>query len=160
MGPFGDQERAVREEASATTLEDAGLEVDRVTPPMEAFTDPNLLTPTVTGYLQENPDTELIVYPGTVLGSAPHYMETANKEPGDVLNVGFDLTPTTLEAITSGHVQLTADQQPYLQGYLPVMNLCQRHAYGMSGLEVDTGSGFVTEENIEEVADPVEQGVR
>ncbi|AYY13943.1 sugar ABC transporter substrate-binding protein [Actinobacteria bacterium YIM 96077] len=160
MGPFGDQARAVREEAAATTLEDAGLEVDRVTPPMEAFTDPNLLTPTVTGYLQENPDTELIVYPGTVLGSAPQYMDAAGMEAGEILNVGFDLTPATLEAIESGHVQLTADQQPYMQGYLPVLNLCQRQAYGMGPIEVDTGSGFVTEGNVDEVAEPVEQGIR
>lgn len=160
LGPFGDKARAVREEATAVTLEKAGVEVDRVTPPMEAFTDPNLLTPTVTGYLGKNPETKLIVYPGTVLGSAPQYMKAAGKKPGDVLNVGFDLTPATLKAIQSGHVQITADQQPFLQGYLPVQNLCQRHAYGMSGLEVDTGASFVTKENVKTVVKPVERGVR
>ncbi len=160
MGPFGDQARAVREEAAARTLEEAGLTVDRVTPPVEAFTDPNLLTPLITGYLQKNPDTRLIVYPGTTLGSAPLYMEAAGKQPGDVLNIGFDLTPATLDAIQSGFVQITADQQPYLQGYLPVMNLCQRHAYKMSSLVIDTGSGFDTQENVDEIAELVEQGIR
>jgi simple sugar transport system substrate-binding protein len=160
MGPFGDQARAVREEAAASTLEDAGIRVDRVTPPNAAFTDPNLLTPILTGHLGNNPETRLIVYPGTTLGSAPIYMDAAGKEPGEVLNIGFDLTPATLDAMESGHVQMTADQQPYLQGYLPVMNLCQRHAYQMGPLEIDTGAGFLTEENVGDVADLVEQGIR
>jgi simple sugar transport system substrate-binding protein len=160
MGPFGDQARAVREESAAKTLEAGGITVDRVTPPLEAFTDPNLLTPVITGYLQSHPDTRLVVYSGTTLGSAPQYMEAANKKPGDVLNIGFDLTPATLEAITSGYVQITADQQPFLQGYLPVMNLCQRHTYQMGALVVDTGAGFDTKENAGDVADLVDQGIR
>ncbi len=160
MGPFGDLARAVREDAAAKTLEAAGLTVDRVTPPVAAFTDPNLLTPIITAYLRKNPDTKLIVYPGTTLGSAPLYMKAAGKQPGEVLNIGFDLTPATLDAIESGYVQITADQQPYLQGYLPVLNLCLQEKYQMSSLVIDTGSGFDTKENVKDIADLVKQGIR
>lgn len=160
FGPFGDKSRAAREEASAGRLEAAGLKVDRVTPPLEAFTDANLLTPIVTAYLQKHPETKLIVYSGTTLGNAPQYMKAAGKKAGEVLNIGFDLTAATLDAIKSRYVQITADQQPYLQGYLPVLNLCLRAKYKMGSLAVDTGAGFDTEKNAQDVADLVKQGIR
>src|SRR5205807_843530 len=36
---------------------------------------------------------------------------------------GYDLLPTTLQLIKSGHLQFTIDQQPYLQGFYPVIQL-------------------------------------
>lgn len=160
FGPFGDKTRAQREEAAASTLEKAGLTVDRVTPDNQAFTDNNLLTPVITAYLQKHPDTKLIVYSGTTLGAAPQYMEAAGKKPGEVKNIGFDLTAATLDAINSGYVQITADQQPFLQGYLPVLNLCMRAKYKMGSLNVDTGAGFDTDKNAGDISDLVKQGIR
>src|SRR5262249_6306126 len=36
---------------------------------------------------------------------------------------GFDLVPETLTAIKAGDLDYTIDQQPYLQGFLPVLAL-------------------------------------
>ena len=36
---------------------------------------------------------------------------------------GYDLLPTTLRAIADGHLDFTIDQQPYLQGFLPIFQL-------------------------------------
>jgi hypothetical protein len=41
-------------------------------------------------------------------------------------------------------VQLTADQQPFQQGYLPILSLCEQIVYGLAPINVDTGAGFVT----------------
>ena len=63
---------------------------------------------------------------------------------------GFDLTPGTLNAINSGQINFTIDQEPYLQGFLPVVYLYLFNLTG--GLVVppntDTGLTFVTKSNV------------
>jgi simple sugar transport system substrate-binding protein len=59
----------------------------------------------------------------------------------------FDLSPEVLSAVRSGRLLFAVDQQPYLQGYLPVVMLTQRARYGLfpaEGQVVPTGPNFVT----------------
>ena len=63
---------------------------------------------------------------------------------------GFDLQPKTLQEIQAGNLDFTIDQQPYLQGFIPVMQL---FLYKLSGglmfpAETDTGLLFVTKDNV------------
>ena len=63
---------------------------------------------------------------------------------------GYDLLPTTLQLIQSGHLNFTIDQQPYRQGFDPVMQL---FSYRLSsGLvapsDMNTGLLFVTKANV------------
>ena len=67
-----------------------------------------------------------------------------------VASGGFDLTPQTLSAIQGGSLQFTIDQQPYLQGFLPVLAL---YLFNLSGglvapPETNTGLTFVTKQNV------------
>ena len=75
----------------------------------------------------------------------------------------FDLSPDVLEAITAGSIAFAVDQQPYLQGYLPVIFLelavRNRNEVG-AGTLVATGPSFVTEENAATIAPLAEQGTR
>ena len=87
-----------------------------------------------------------------MLGNMAAYMQAAGKKPGDIFNFGFDTSPQIVEGFKGGWVQLTADQQPFLQGYLPILSLCQQVVYGLSPINVDTGAGFVTPDNYEIVA--------
>jgi simple sugar transport system substrate-binding protein len=69
---------------------------------------------------------------------------------GKVASGGFDLTPTTLNSIKSGSLNFTIDQQPYLQGFLPVLYL---YLFNLSGglvnpAETNTGLTFVTKSNV------------
>jgi len=63
---------------------------------------------------------------------------------------GFDLTPGTLSAIQSGQIDFTIDQEPYLQGFLPVMYLYLFNLTGGLSLppDTDTGLTFVTKSNV------------
>ncbi len=63
---------------------------------------------------------------------------------------GFDLTPGTLTAIQSGQVNFTIDQEPYLQGFLPVLYLYLFNLTGglVSPPNTDTGLTFVTKSNV------------
>jgi len=79
---------------------------------------------------------------------------------GEVINVGFDTSPQIVQAFEGGWVQLTADQQPFQQGYLPVLSLCATIVYGLAPLNVDTGAGFVTPDNYQAVADLAKEGLR
>jgi simple sugar transport system substrate-binding protein len=162
FGPFDQQpERYVREGATADALEAAGLTVVRLPSPTEWAADPNLAIPVITAALASNPETKAIIYPGgQLLGNAPTYMQAAGKEPGEIIQIGFDTSPQIVEAFKAGWVQLTADQQPFLQGYMPILSLCQQVVYGLAPIDVDTGAGFVTPDNYQAVADLATEGLR
>jgi simple sugar transport system substrate-binding protein len=63
---------------------------------------------------------------------------------------GFDLTPGTLTAINNGQLNFTIDQEPYLQGFLPVLYLYLFNLTGglVSPPNTDTGLTFVTKSNV------------
>jgi len=63
---------------------------------------------------------------------------------------GFDLLPETLNSVKSGDLDYTIDQQPYLQGFLPMLAL---YFYKLSGGllfpgQTNTGLLFVTSSNV------------
>jgi simple sugar transport system substrate-binding protein len=64
---------------------------------------------------------------------------------------GFDLVPETLASVKNGDLDYTIDQQPYLQGFLPVLAL---YLYKLSGglifpTQTNTGLLFVTKDNVD-----------
>lgn len=63
---------------------------------------------------------------------------------------GFDLTENTQKLVQEGFLEFTIDQQPYLQGFLPVLQLYQWHVSGslVGPAETDTGLKFVTKETV------------
>jgi simple sugar transport system substrate-binding protein len=63
---------------------------------------------------------------------------------------GYDLEPLSLQAVATGHLNFTIDQQPYLQGFVPVMQLALYHLSGglLSPSDTDTGLKFVTRANV------------
>ncbi len=69
---------------------------------------------------------------------------------GKVHAGGFDLTEQTQKLLSEGDIEFTIDQQPYLQGFLPVLQLFM---YKVSGTltgpsEVDTGLKFLDKETV------------
>jgi simple sugar transport system substrate-binding protein len=63
---------------------------------------------------------------------------------------GYDLTPITEQLLAAGEIDFTIDQQPYLQGFFPVMEL---YLYNVSqkltGLaDVNTGLKFLDKTSI------------
>jgi simple sugar transport system substrate-binding protein len=64
---------------------------------------------------------------------------------------GFDQNPETLNSIKAGDLDYTIDQQPYLQGFLPVLAL---YLYKISGglifpCQTNTGLLFITKETVD-----------
>jgi simple sugar transport system substrate-binding protein len=69
---------------------------------------------------------------------------------GKVKAGGFDLTEQTQNLLKAGDIEFTIDQQPYLQGFIPVLQLFMYKVSGtLSGLaETDTGLKFLNKETI------------
>jgi len=63
---------------------------------------------------------------------------------------GFDLTEVTQKLLKEGNLEFAIDQQPYLQGFLPVLQLYLYKASGtQTGIfEADTGLKFVDKETV------------
>ena len=161
IGAFGSVGREDREVGVADTLEENGIVVERIRETDDSSADPNLLTPAVVAALSANPDTKLLVLGGgPILGGTPLYFEAAGIEPGSINVIGFDLGQSVIEAFKSGHVQLTGDQEPFKQGYLPIVSLCMQAKYGLSPLNVDTSAGFVTVDNYATVEPLTAAGIR
>jgi simple sugar transport system substrate-binding protein len=69
---------------------------------------------------------------------------------GKVKGGGYDLLPGTLKLIDSGALDFTIDQQPYLQGFYPVVQLFLQKLSGGLMFPSDTNTGllFVTKANV------------
>jgi len=63
---------------------------------------------------------------------------------------GFDLTEETQKLLQEGNIEFTIDQQPYLQGFLPILQLFQWHVSGsLTGpAETDTGLKFLNKTTV------------
>ncbi|MGA8116644.1 MAG: sugar ABC transporter substrate-binding protein [Actinocatenispora sp.] len=75
----------------------------------------------------------------------------------------FDVSDEVTSAIRKGRILFAVDQQPYLQGYLPVqfLTLYANNANTVGGGEpVLTGPGFVTKQNAARVAKLAKRGTR
>ncbi len=161
FGAWGQPGRFIREQGTTDALIEAGMKVITVAGQPAAATDPGLLIPQITGAFGKNPEIKLIVYSGgQTLGAAPTYMRAINKKPGEVFNIGFDTSPAIIDAFDKGFVQLTSDQQPFLQGYMPIQSICLTKKFGFAPLNVDTGAGFVNTQNYKNVADLAKKGLR
>jgi len=161
FGAWGQPGRQVREEATAQVLTAAGLNVQKIVSPPGAASDPNTLTPILSSAFGRAPDTKLIVYSGGQnLAAAPQYMHAIGKQAGEVHNVGFDLNPAVVQAFQEGYVQLSCDQQPFLQGYLPILSLCLQKKWLFSPLSYDTSASFITKDNYQPLIQAVKDGIR
>ncbi|HEV7252179.1 MAG TPA: substrate-binding domain-containing protein [Mesorhizobium sp.] len=151
QGQGGD--RGQRTVGVIKAFEEAGAEV--IYQEIDAATnaDPNAGTATFVGVMQSNPGIKIVVTDhGGLTSNVPVYARAASLQPGQVFFAGFDMSPNTAQAIQEGFQNLVIDQQPFLQGYLPILNICLTKKFGFSGLHVDTAGAFVDQSNVDVVA--------
>jgi simple sugar transport system substrate-binding protein len=110
-------------------------------------------TSIIDAYAQGHPDLAgmLAVDAGSTQAVGQVVQKYNMRQKGLKVAGGFDLVPETLNAIKGGSLDYTIDQQPYLQGFLPVLYL---YFYKLSGglvfpSETNTGLLFVTKDNVD-----------
>lgn len=145
--------RGLRSKGCIDGLKEAGVTVDYIEISASVNTDPPLGAPVVAGYIAAHPDVKLIITDhGGLTGALEMYFKTAGVKPGEIMGAGFDLSAASVEAIRNGYTAAVHDQQQYLQGYLPILQIVLTKKYGFAGLHINTGSGIVDASNVEPVA--------
>ena len=161
MVPIGDYSRAQREDNVRIAFEEHGMNVVVLDGTPEQATDPNSAIPVISAALAANPATKILVHTGgQMLGNAEAFAMAAGYGPNELLQIGFDTSPQVMSGFVNGYGHLTSDQQPFLQGYLPILSLCQMKVLGTGALNQDTGAGFVTTENYNSVIELANAGLR
>jgi simple sugar transport system substrate-binding protein len=111
--------------------------------------DPGEVKNKVIAHLRANPDTNGILTLGPL---SAHPTLAAVKEigmAGKINFISFDLSGEIAAGIKAGTIDAAIDQQPYLQGYLPVVILTNLARYGVvPSNHINSGPGFITKANI------------
>ena len=128
----------------------------------EAVQDPALSVPVLVAYLESNPDTKAIIVPGHggITAVLDKVLKQAGKKPGEVVTSGFDISSAAIQGVKDGYITVVLDQQPYLQGFMPVVAAVLQKKYGLQGLQLNTGSGYLTKDNVDTLAALVKDGIR
>ncbi|MEZ5670804.1 MAG: sugar ABC transporter substrate-binding protein [Alphaproteobacteria bacterium] len=127
---------------------------------IESGLDLSVVGSRVAAYVQSRPETTAYFDVGYWHAGAAAALRDLGIEPGKVLLAGFDLVPVVLDEMDAGYVQLTVDQQPYLQGFLPVMQLYLMDKYGLSAWDVNTGKALIYPSDVAAVRQFADEGVR
>jgi simple sugar transport system substrate-binding protein len=152
----GERTKGVKDALEAAGLEVIYQEIDDATNKEAAAG-----VPVFTGIMSANPDIKLMVTDhGNLTGTVQQFLEAAGKKPGEVYAAGFDASGNAVAAIQGGWLQLVIDQQQWLQGYFGVLQICLTHNFGFSGLQIDTGAGFISKDNVDAIAPLVEKQIR
>lgn len=125
------------------------LGVDLGNQMIDAGQDPGEIQSKVAAYLQTNPDTNGILTLGPTSAHPTIAALNANSKAGAIFFGTFDLSSEIAAAIKDGTINFAIDQQPFLQGYLPVVILTNLARYGVvPGNSINSGPGFITKDNI------------
>ena len=124
--------------------------------------DTSLTGQRVCSYIQGAPETTAYFDAGFWGAGAGTCLRDLGYEPGQLLMGMFDIVEIVLDEMRQGYVHLTVDQQPFYQGFLPILQMYFMNKYGLSAFDVNTGKALLYPADI---MDPefqkfVEKGVR
>jgi simple sugar transport system substrate-binding protein len=142
--------------------------------------DPTTIESKVSAYLRQHPDTNGVLALGPTSASPTIRALEKSGQAGKMWMATFDLSDDISKGIKSGTVKFAIDQQPYLQGYIPVAVLAMMKAMKTTDLKkvadavkaspktkkrfdeyglvpnygprhISSGPGFITKDNIAKV---------
>lgn len=142
-------------EAAVATLNDAGqLEnfvIDAGPENIGIDVDSNNIVASITSLIESRGD---VVGAFAANGFVTPALGNAINQLGigdDVCSYGFDLGPAQQEQIRAGDLDGALGQQPFLQGFWPVMQLYLEIDRGIAAANLDTRAQLVTAEDVDEV---------
>ncbi len=136
----------------------AGREV--VIERLDTGTDGAVVADRVGAYLSANPDTTVYFDTGLWHAYVAQVLVDRGVEPGKVLMGGFDIVSEVLQQMETGYIQVQVDQQPYMQGFMPVMEAYLSKNIGLLPADIDTGKGIIVKEDVPKLKELAAQGVR
>lgn len=127
---------------------------------IDSGTDLAITADRVGAYLNANPDTTAYFDTGFWHAAVARVLKDRGIPPGKVLLGGFDLVPEAVQQMQAGYIQVQVDQQPYMQGFIPVMQAYLAKTIGLAPANVDTGQGIVTPKDADAIMKLSAQGLR
>ncbi|MER8947201.1 sugar ABC transporter substrate-binding protein [Mesorhizobium sp. M0959] len=136
----------------------AGREV--VIERLDTGTDGAVVADRVGAYLSAHPDTTVYFDTGLWHAYVAQVLIDRGIEPGKVLMGGFDIVSEVLQQMEAGYIQVQVDQQPYMQGFMPVMEAYLAKNVGLLPADIDTGKGIIVKEDVPKLKELAAKGVR
>lgn len=127
---------------------------------IDSGTDGAITADRVGAYLNANPDTTAYFDTGLWHAAVARVLTDRNVAPGEVLLGGFDLVPEVLDQMSAGYIQVQVDQQPYMQGFMGVMQAYLAHEVDLAPTDIDTGQGLVFPDQVDAIMELSAQGKR
>ncbi|MGK9236626.1 substrate-binding domain-containing protein [Inquilinus limosus] len=142
-------------EATVKTLEAAGrlqdFKVDAGPTNIGIDVDQNNVTGSIVSLIESRGDVVGIMgnnaFVTPAIGDAVGQLKIGDR----ICSYGFDLGPKQLEQIKNGNLDGALGQQPFLQGFWPVMQLYLQIDRGVSAADLDTKAQLVTSSNVDKV---------
>ena len=100
----------------------------------------------VTEQLKANPDVKAVLCTGQSDTEGTGFAIERNFNRQDYYVAGFDLSYETLRMIKDGTISFAIDQQPYAQGYYPVVQLTHYLRYGIAPSDMDAGNNIIDQD--------------
>ena len=127
---------------------------------LDTGTDLAIVADRVGAYLNAHPDTTVYFDTGYWHAGVARVLADRGIAPGKILLGGFDLVPEVLQQMKAGYIQVQIDQQPYMQGFMPVMEVYLAKDFGLAPVDIDTGQGIVLQKDVDAIMALSAQGVR
>jgi simple sugar transport system substrate-binding protein len=127
---------------------------------IDSGTDLAVTSDRVGAYLNAHPDTTAYFDTGFWHAAVARVLKDRGIAPGEVLLGGFDLVPEAVQQMQAGYIQVQVDQQPYMQGFMPVMQAYLAKNFGLSPSDIDTGQGIATPKDADAIMELSAKGLR
>jgi simple sugar transport system substrate-binding protein len=106
--------------------------------------DPEKAADAIAGALHMRPDIRIVLATGQADTEGAGLAIERHFAHGGYYAAGFDLSPEILRLVKAGILAFTIDQQPYVQGFYPVIQLALYRRYGLKPSSQDAGATIVT----------------
>ena len=160
-GLLGQAGRGQRTQGVLDALKDAGVQTEYLEISDAVNGDAAQGIPIFASFAASHPDLKAVITDhGALTATLPAYMKAAGKKPGEICGAGFDLSSAIVSGLKDGAISVVLDQQPFLQGYLSVLQLYMTSKFGFAGLHVDTGAALITKDNVDALAPLAAEAIR
>jgi simple sugar transport system substrate-binding protein len=113
--------------------------------------EPEKAASAITEALRSRPDIRAILATGQADTEGAGLAIERNFIDAGYYVAGFDLSSEILRMVKSGTIAFTIDQQPYVQGFYPVIQLALYRRYGLKPSNQDAGATVVTAADVDRV---------
>ncbi|MFB6214740.1 MAG: substrate-binding domain-containing protein, partial [Candidatus Bipolaricaulia bacterium] len=128
-------------------LKEKGVNVNQQVYEYKTVMNPTGQKPKAMSAIKSHPDATMVLATQTV-GGTYLAMKGMGLDPDELVVVGHDLIEKLVQGIDEGYIEATVDQQPFLQGFYPVVEAYFHEQFNMTLYDIYTGGKQIDKEDI------------